>query len=510
LAALGRKPTAIRQIINSEDKIMWLRDEETGEFYEDEIDTSLSEKTIPMIPPEPPMEKPFVPTLMGYGTNIATETSPGKWTDPSGGIAPAKYVQDVRDTINAVDTGKMSENDLSRKIMLQEGVPNRPSNQQLSIFEKLNGFMKHAQPGIEFTASQRADEAKTEYYRQTYPANGMPLLPNQQRERDAKASEIYRTVYTHHYDQLSSRYKDFAEKQIVSEQKQTTTPNEIELTDRALRGDKQAQAILDAIQKRKEDAVRAGKAIQSEGIDIPSMAKSVYDGLDAVIAIKGSMGNPVSSKVRSEIQKINPKFDFAMSDANYKWKQSTTNQRTINFAGGALPRLGALDDQLAKMPNQDINIINRVMREVSTQFGKPEFTNFEANRNAIVQEINTALSGTSQASDLRVKIELDNLQSGRSPAQISGAIANLRMALEARLDVDLSPLYPIEVVRGEKTIEQYKKELFKKYRGNYSVEGRNGGQTNDRIKVKSPNGKVGTIPSSQLQDALNQGYVRAQ
>ncbi|MFH1070433.1 MAG: hypothetical protein V1794_12510 [Candidatus Glassbacteria bacterium] len=84
-----------------------------------------------------------------------------------------------------------------------------------------------------------------------------------------------------------------------------------------------------------------------------------------------------------------------------------------------------------------------------------------------MQEINTALSGTSQASDLRIKIELENLKSSRSPAQIKGAIENLRMALEARLDVDLSPLYPIEVVRGEKSIEQYKQELYKKYRSDY-------------------------------------------
>ena len=157
-----------------------------------------------------------------------------------------------------------------------------------------------------------------------------------------------------------------------------------------------------------------------------------------------------------------------MADANYKWKQSSTNQRTINFVGGALPRLGALDEQLKQLPNGNINTINKVMAAVSKEFGKPEYTNFESNRNAIVQEINTALSGTSQSSDMRIQIELENLKSSRSPAQISGAIGNLRKALEARLDVDLNPLYPIEVVRGEKTMSQYKQELYKQYRGDYA------------------------------------------
>jgi hypothetical protein len=214
--------------------------------------------------------------------------------------------------------------------------------------------------------------------------------------------------------------------------------------------------------------------LKSKDIDIGSIAASVADGHDARIAIKGSMGNPVASKVESEVLKKYPHFDFTMSDANYKWKQSATNQRTVNFAQGSLPRLTRLDEQLSSLPNADLNTINRIMRAVSVETGKPEYTNFESNRNAIVQEINTALSGSSSTSDARVHIELDNLKSARSPAQIRGAITNLREALLARLDTDLSPIYPIEVVRGEKTMQQYKDEMFKKYRGNYGEDGSTG------------------------------------
>jgi hypothetical protein len=209
---------------------------------------------------------------------------------------------------------------------------------------------------------------------------------------------------------------------------------------------------------------------KNKDIDIPAIAQSVAEGHDARIAVKGSMGNPVASKVQSEVLKKWPKFDFTMSDANYKWRQSATNQRTINFAGGALPRLTRLDEQLSATPNVDLNAVNRIMRFVSVETGKPAYTNFESNRNAIVQEINTALSGSSATSDVRVKIELDNLKSARSPEQIKGAISNLREALIARLDVDLSPIYPIEVVRGEKTMQQYKDDMFKKYRGNYKAD----------------------------------------
>ena len=235
-----------------------------------------------------------------------------------------------------------------------------------------------------------------------------------------------------------------------------------------------------AKQIRKENADAAKQRIQfgvtlkadqaSKDIDIKSIAQSVYDGNDARMAIKGSMGNPVATKVESEILKEHPKFNFMMSDANYKWKQSATNQRTINFAGGALPRLTMLDSQLNALPNVDLNTINRIMKSVSVETGHPEYTNYESNRNSIAQEINTALSGSSASSDVRVMIELENLKSARSPAQIRGAISNLREALIARLDTDLSPIYPLEVVRGEKTLQQYKDEMFKKYRGNYKAQ----------------------------------------
>jgi hypothetical protein len=222
---------------------------------------------------------------------------------------------------------------------------------------------------------------------------------------------------------------------------------------------------------------------QTKDIDIPSLAEAVADGRDARMAIKGSMGNPVASKVESEVLKKYPNFNFMMSDANYRWKQSSTNQRTINFAGGALPRLTMLDEQLKKVPNVDLNIINRAMRFASVETGKHEYTDFESNRNAIVQEINTALSGSSTTSDMRVKIELENLQSARSPGQIRGAISNLREALIARLDTDLSPIYPTEVVQGKKTLEQYKNDMFKKYRGNYSESEQVGGK-NEKTVVK--------------------------
>lgn len=246
---------------------------------------------------------------------------------------------------------------------------------------------------------------------------------------------------------------------------------EAALTQKALRGDQEAQAILDAMQKRKINLAEAQLDVKSKEIDIPGLADSVKKDQMAGAQIRGSMGNPVLAKVQSEVRKEYPNFNFQMNDANFKWKSSQTNQRTINFVGGALPRVSALVTQLNQLPNVDLNAINRIMRVVSRETGRPEYTDFESNRNAIVQEINTALSGSATQSDMRIKIEMENLSAARSPRQILGALNNLNEALIARMDVDLSPIYPIDVVQGKKTIEEYKKELFEKYRGKFDAPG---------------------------------------
>jgi hypothetical protein len=126
-----------------------------------------------------------------------------------------------------------------------------------------------------------------------------------------------------------------------------------------------------------------------------------------------------------------------------------------------------LADQVKALPNVDINTINRVMKVTLTEMGKPPYTDFESNRNAIVQEINTGLSGSAVGSDFRVQIELDNLKSARSPRQIVGAIGNLTEAVISRLDASLSPIYPLSVVQGKETMGRYRERLFKRYRGSY-------------------------------------------
>jgi hypothetical protein len=85
-------------------------------------------------------------------------------------------------------------------------------------------------------------------------------------------------------------------------------------------------------------------------------------------------------------------------------------------------------------------------------------SDFESLRNAVIQEVNTALTGSSTASDFRIRLEMENLKSGMTVRQQMASIDNLMSALEARKDAAYAVPYPWEVVRGETTMEQWKQK----------------------------------------------------
>ncbi len=209
----------------------------------------------------------------------------------------------------------------------------------------------------------------------------------------------------------------------------------------------------------------AGGASGEEGIDIEAMANAVEEQSlsTAQIPKRGSIWMKVVSRVKEK----NPKFNLMYNDANYKWFTSARGTSTINMLNGSLPRVAALYSQIDELPNTSLNSWNAFKRAVVTELGYQDYSAFEANRNAIVQEVNAAISGTSQASDLRVKIELENLKTSRSPEQLRAATENLYEALTARLDSSMAGPFPPEVVNGNLSMDKYRKEITEKYKGNY-------------------------------------------
>lgn len=242
--------------------------------------------------------------------------------------------------------------------------------------------------------------------------------------------------------------------------------------------------------------IASAKAKEQDGrnlSDVESMAEALKKGTISLSSIKNTRGVALSNKVMSEVRKEYPNFNFTFMEANRKYIESSTNQRILGAVDASLPRVQMLAEQAENLKNSNIPAINRVMKEILTQTGSSTYTDFESNRNAIVQEVNTALSGSSVSSDMRVSIELENLKSARSPKQLLGAIGNLREALLARRESSQQYIYPMEVVRGEMTISEFNENVKKKYRGKYGEE----------IKSnKTGNSKYSSMSNEELLKAL--------
>ncbi len=230
-----------------------------------------------------------------------------------------------------------------------------------------------------------------------------------------------------------------------------------------------------------EWAARTGQKLnlaqdaKMKGINLEATANTVYEGRDSLDDVRNAFGVPITEKVRAMVEENHPGFNYAMNDANVKWYKSAPAMNSIAQVKTVQGRLNTLYTQVDALQNLDYPALNKISAFVSKQLGHPEYTNYESLRNAMVQEINTALTGSVASTDTRIHLELQNLQAAESPQQIKGALRNLNEAMVARISNIYDGPYPQEVVQGKKSIQEYYNEMNDKYLGNYKkVQG--GGQ----------------------------------
>jgi hypothetical protein len=238
-------------------------------------------------------------------------------------------------------------------------------------------------------------------------------------------------------------------------QKDTNQTTE-QLMARAIKGDKEAQGILDALEKRE---IRMTKNKGQVRISLNQPTKDEVSSTVDLIANGQMAPNTFLNKrgrdralIFKELKDRYPKFDLNKAEANYKYMTNPNNLRTIGLVAAARPRVEALIGKIDALQNSTkIPIADKPLNAIKRDLGgNVPIVDYESLRNAIIQEVNTALSGSSVISDYRIKLELENLGSNRSPNQLKVAVNNLLTALDARTDASLAIPYSWEEVRGEK------------------------------------------------------------
>lgn len=173
------------------------------------------------------------------------------------------------------------------------------------------------------------------------------------------------------------------------------------------------------------------------------------------------------TKIWTAVMKKNPKFKMTFAEANYKYLTNAGNLKSAGMAKAAMPRVFDLKVKAEALAQRHPRFVNAPLNAIKKEFGSESVVDFESLRNAILTEVNTALSGSSVASDFRIQLELENLGSGRTTKQLNIAVDNLMSALEARQDASYAEFYPWDVVTGKMNMKEWRKTEMDKAEEEY-------------------------------------------
>lgn len=167
-----------------------------GPFREQAGDVPPKPVEIPFVrPPELSAEEEAnMPKIIGYGKRVILKR-PGQGTiNAYGESVSPEYIKDVEDTVTAVGKGEMSETQLKEKIRQQEGPPGKPSDQQMSVFDKWQDFKKIVMENIKIDPDAEYEKAKSGRKRSYYSnmsASDMVLLTPMQRQKIENDADQY-------------------------------------------------------------------------------------------------------------------------------------------------------------------------------------------------------------------------------------------------------------------------------------------------------------------------------
>ena len=143
--------------------------------------------------------------------------------------------------------------------------------------------------------------------------------------------------------------------------KEAKVPTEAELTQRAAKGDKEAQFLLDAMNeqaKTKTEAQTQGK-VQGllEQMGGPEgVAKAIVEGREDWGKIKNTFGVPMIEMIRKEVLKQDAKFDFIVPTAVFKTLTSSL--------GNQEKQRGMMQSFVANI-NAQVNRVDEIMEDIN-------------------------------------------------------------------------------------------------------------------------------------------------
>jgi hypothetical protein len=201
--------------------------------------------------------------------------------------------------------------------------------------------------------------------------------------------------------------------------------------------DKRNEAMLRAVAAKGEQKVSVNAASQDQ-VDV--IAPLIAEGR-AFLSDFGKRSPQFQAALLSKVVELNPTYDVGEAEANKKMKQNTVINRSIQILDSITETMPEFMAANAKLGLSSFPAWNKAKLFWMEQSGNPDYTAFVNWKNAYSMELANALSGAA-ATDMRIKIELENMKTAASPAQFKAAYDVLTSIIKARKDAFRAPVFP--------------------------------------------------------------------
>ncbi len=186
---------------------------------------------------------------------------------------------------------------------------------------------------------------------------------------------------------------------------------------------------------------------------------------------------------------------------------SGVNANQIRFNSTAMTHLDTLAQAAQALKNNDTQALNKMQNTFKTQFGSSAPTNFNAARDLAAGEIVKAITQTGGTLEDRKNAE-QNISNAESPEQLAGVINTYQTMLGGQLYNQFLEYKSSTGQSDKKFMDKLDTSAKSQMQSIMAAHGSI--VKSDTVKVKNAKGQTGTIPASQLQDALKAGYVQVQ
>lgn len=265
-----------------------------------------------------------------------------------------------------------------------------------------------------------------------------------------------------------------------------------------------------------------GKLHDQEYLDSAKMDPSAVQVIKMIA--NGDISPGASGSTRNQYTSLIPavkQYDPSYTADRFAFRQAfdkpgpNSGSGQLTAINQASAHLGQLLDASQALKNGDVQSVNAFINNVKNATGNPSVVDFNTAKTAVASELTRVYRGTGGTGE-EVNQAEKNLSSNSSPEQIKGAVHSSLNLMNGRIqaidsnyrrvmgkNADTSGFYDEETVRRMK-------DAGIKIGGEGKSVQSNNSPPEATIKVKNADGQSGTIPASQLQDALKSGYKQVQ